>query len=99
MKFAVLSCSLAVSALVLFVDVCAVAQPSRSPGASVTTADYTEWNVSGDQVVTFTGDELAGVSNGPYGDLVRRPPGVARAGLIRPRMNFVTELLTTVENL
>jgi hypothetical protein len=63
------------------------------------TAEYTEQNVGGDQVVKFTGDELAGMQGGYYGDLIRPLPGVTRMGLIRPRMNFVSELLKSVENL
>ena len=76
----------------------APARPSPST-VVVSTADYTETRVGGDQVVSFPGDELA--TDGPsiYGDVVRRPPGVVRHGLIRPRLNFVSELLKTVENL
>lgn len=73
------------------------AQKPAAP-APPTTA-YTELNVGGNQVVTFTGDELDGPSGRPGGALFVRPPGVARVGLIRPRMNFVSELLKSVENL
>ena len=76
------------------------AQPSAAARPTTTrTADYTETTVAGDQVVQFTGDELAAPGGGPYGDVIRRPPGVLRALLIRPRLNFVPELLKTVENL
>lgn len=76
--------------------------PAARPSGSTTvvsTADYTETRVGGDQVVSFPGDELG--TDGPsiYGDVVRRPPGVVRHGLIRPRLNFVTELVKSVENL
>ena len=67
--------------------------------ATITTAGYTEQNIGGDQVVKFTGDELAAPSGGYYGDTIRPLPGVARLGLIRPRINFVPELLKSVENL
>ncbi len=71
-----------------------------APTGRVTqTADYTEHNLAGDQVVKFSGDELVGPTNGAYGDVIRRPPGVMRRGLIRPRLNFVPELLKTVEHL
>jgi len=74
--------------------------PARTQTSrTVTTTDYVDKDLQGDQVVTFTGDELAGMSGGPYGNILRRPPGVTRAGLIRPRMNFVSELLKSVENL
>ncbi|MBX3263929.1 MAG: hypothetical protein KIS78_30600 [Labilithrix sp.] len=76
------------------------AQPAaHRAGPTTTTADYTEQNLAGDQVVKFTGDELVGPPGGAYGDTIRRPPGVMRLGLIRPRMNFVSELLKSVENL
>ncbi|MBN9159481.1 MAG: hypothetical protein J0I07_00845 [Myxococcales bacterium] len=70
-----------------------------APPPTPTTTAYTELNVGGNQVVTFTGDELDGPSGRPSGAMFVRPPGVARVGLIRPRMNFVSELLKSVENL
>jgi hypothetical protein len=73
--------------------------PAASPPSTVTTPDYTEQRVDGNQVVTFPGDSLKGDENSAYGFTVRRPPGVLRAGLIRPRVNFVSELLKSVENL
>lgn len=75
------------------------AQQPAAPAPPPTTSAYTELNVGGNQVVTFTGDELDGPSGRPYGAMFVRPPGVARVGLIRPRMNFVSELLKSVENL
>ncbi len=76
------------------------AKPAPAPVTTTTkTADYTEQSLGGDQVVKFTGDELVGPAGGAYGDVIRRPPGVTRVGLIRPRMNFVSELLKSVENL
>ena len=73
--------------------------PLRAPAGTARTADYVEQNVGGEAVVKFTGDELAGPPGGAYGEAIRRPPGVVRVGLIRPRMNFVSELLKSVENL
>jgi hypothetical protein len=80
-----------VGAVVLSFAGTASAQP-RTP-------DYVEQKVGGDQFVKFTGDELAAAPGGPYGDIIRPFPGVIRAGLIRPRVNFVSELLKSVENL
>lgn len=88
---------LAFAAFGLFLTIAssAAAQPVR-----VETPQYSERSVEGDQVVTFTGDELAGMNGGPYdGDLVCRTPGVVRVGLIRPRLNFVSALVKSVENL
>lgn len=64
-----------------------------------TTAGYTELSVDGSQVVEFTGDPLEGDENSAYGFTMRSPPRVLRALLIRPRVNFVSELVKSVENL
>jgi hypothetical protein len=79
----------------------AASPPARAPAATVTvsTPDYTETRTGGDQVVTFPGDELPADGPNPYGDTVRRPPGVMRQGLVKPRLNFVSELVKSVENL
>lgn len=64
------------------------------------TADYTErQEVDGSQVVSFGGDELPADGPNIYGGIVQRPPTVIKQLLIRPRMNFVPELLKSVENL
>jgi hypothetical protein len=64
-----------------------------------TTSDYSELSVDGSQVVEFTGDPLKGDENSAYGFTMRSPPRVLRALLIRPRVNFVSELVKSVENL
>ena len=87
-----LSLSITAAAAMVLFSSAAGAQTRR-------TSDYVEQNLGGDAVVTFVGDELASPAGGAYGDTIRRPPGVMRQGLIRPRMNFVVELLKTVENL
>lgn len=76
-----------------------VSSAQNATQATYQTGEYVERNLGGDSVVTFVGDELSSPPGGAYGDTVRRPPGVTRLGLIRPRMNFVVELLKTVENL
>lgn len=75
------------------------AQAPVQRATTTKTADYTEQITGGDQVVRFTGDELVGPSGAPVGGTIVRSPGVMRVGLLRPRLNFVTELLKTVENL
>ncbi len=77
----------------------ATAQGSAQRSTTTKTADYVERRVDGDQVVKFTGDELVGPTNGVFGDVVRPLPGAVRVQLIRPRLNFIPELLKTVENL
>jgi len=90
-----------VCAIVLAASGVAQAQPkdTKPTPSTTTTSDYVETNLAGDQVVKFTGDELRGPENSFYGTTIRRPPGALRAGLIRPRLNFVPELLKSVENL
>jgi hypothetical protein len=79
------------------------ASKATAPTAPTTrvdaTAGYTEQSVDGSQVVEFIGDPLKGDENSAYGFTMRSPPRVLRALLIRPRANFVSELLKSVENL
>lgn len=76
-------------------------ETKNTPASSTTrTADYVEQkDVTGDQVVKFTGDELAGGNGSPSSTLIIRTTGPARVPLIRPRLNFIPELLKSVENL
>jgi hypothetical protein len=48
---------------------------------------------------TFFVDKLSGDGFGPNDSLIRTRTGALRQTLIRPRTNFVPELLKTVENL
>ena len=96
MKIGLVS-SLATAGLVL--AHAALAQTPTSARSTVTTSDYTDQRVEGDQIVTFRDDALAGDTDSAYGFTLRRPPGILRQGLIRPRVNFVSELLKSVENL
>lgn len=97
-----LAISMTLAAAVAFTASTAHAEEAaaKRPTQTHKTNDYVEQNsLGGDSVVTFTGDELAAPPGGAYGDTIRRPPGVMRVGLIRPRMNFVMEMLKSVENL
>ena len=97
--------TLSLSLVLLLPASLASAQPRPAGAATprtttVKTADYSEQVAAGgDQVVKFTGDELSGLPNGLFGDRVRALPGTVKVGLIRPRLNFVPELLKSVENL
>ncbi|MDB5220849.1 MAG: hypothetical protein JWO86_8776 [Myxococcaceae bacterium] len=77
----------------------AKATTTSTTNAVNTTSDYREQSVDGSQVVEFTGDPLKGDENSAYGFTMRSPPRVLRALLIRPRVNFVSELVKSVENL
>jgi hypothetical protein len=88
------------SALTVTLLYTASAAAQQKPAAPVhTTADYTEQQVEGNQVVTFGGEQLAGDANDPYMGVIRPVSHILRAQLIRPRLNFVPELLKSVENL
>ncbi len=93
--FRALPCSAA------FAGVLFAAPPAFAQGGAPTAPapEYVEQRVEGNQVITFPGDPLVGDLNSAYGFTIRRPPAVLRAGLIRPRVNFVSELLKSVENL
>lgn len=57
-------------------------------------------DVAGEQrTVTFCDDLGDGSSHTPMIDVIRRPPGALRLGLIRPRVQFISEMLKSVENL
>jgi hypothetical protein len=81
---------------VLSTSALAAAQPAQPAQRG---SDYTEQKVDGGTVVTFPGDQLPGDASDPYYGIVRVPPRALRAGLIKPRMNFVPELLKSVEHL
>jgi hypothetical protein len=96
-----LVCATALTLTVLYTPLAqAQGAPSRAgPAATVRTGDYTEEHVDGNQVVTFGGDPLPGDTNDPYFGVIRPISHVLRAQLLRPRLNFVPELLKSVENL
>jgi hypothetical protein len=97
-----LAISMALAAAVALTASSAHAEEAAAKKSTQThkTNDYVEQStIGGDSVVSFTGDELAAPPGGAYGDIMRRPPGIMRVGLIRPRMNFVMEMLKSVENL
>ena len=73
--------------------------PAPATTTTRTTAEYTEQRIGSDEVYTFPGEALRGDVHSAYGFTIRRPPGVLRANLIRPRVNFVSEMLKSVENL
>jgi hypothetical protein len=71
-----------------------------APAASAqTNAGYTEQKTEWGAAVTFTDDLAKGSTFDPNGDIVRSRPKAARVTLLRPRYNFVTEMLKSVENL
>jgi hypothetical protein len=75
------------------------AQTTKPAETTTTTADYSERRTEGSNVVIFNEDLLGGGNQAPLGDTLRPPPGAVRVGLLRPRYNFVSEMLKSVENL
>ena len=60
---------------------------------------YTENNVGKDQSVIFKDDPLAAGGFGPHDTQIRVVPSPKRVLLLRPRTQFVTEMLKSVEAL
>jgi hypothetical protein len=81
-------CTIAAAALLL-----------SSGAAAQDNKGFDEKIVEGNQVVKFGDDILATDPNGVYGQRILVRPGATRIPLIRPRMNFVMELVKSVENL
>ncbi len=84
--------SLGISLVLGMLLVTAEAAADPKPG-------YQESKVEGGSVVSFETDGLRGDGTNFMGETIRRPPGAVRVGLIRPRFNFVPEMLKSVENL
>ena len=62
-------------------------------------APYVEKKVEEGTAVWFPEDTLGTSGPSMYGDTIRRPPGVVRVGLLRPRVSFIPQMLKSVENL
>jgi hypothetical protein len=91
--------SLAFSASIVLASLSLASAAKADPAGSVPAQTYSEQRTEGGAVVTFEKDDLRGGGPSALGDSIRRPPGAIRVGLIRPRYNFVPELLKSVENL
>ncbi len=66
---------------------------------TTTTGDYSENRTDGSAVVVFKEDAVGAGGAGAFGGTILRPPGATRVGLLRPRFNFVSEMLKSVETL
>jgi hypothetical protein len=77
----------------------ALALLAWSPQALAQTNSYKEKQTSDGQAVTFDDDPLGALDGQPIGQQLWgfRPP--LRCDLMRPRTNFVPELLKTVEKM
>lgn len=63
------------------------------------TPTYVERNDTGNQNVIFTDDPMTAPGMEPLGDPIRVRPSAVRMMLLRPRTQFVTQMLKSVENL
>jgi hypothetical protein len=83
----------------LFAVAVAAPRAARAQGATHSTAEYTEQQNDGGQAIVFTDDPMRAGGIGALVDVFkgRRPP--SRSLLLRPRYQFVTEMLKSVENL
>ena len=78
------------------------AKAAVAPAATTTTTttgDYSENRTDGSAVVVFKEDAVGAGGAGAFGGTILRPPGATRIGLLRPRFNFVSEMLKSVETL
>ncbi|NOU26460.1 MAG: hypothetical protein HOO96_01025 [Polyangiaceae bacterium] len=96
---AVLTLALTLSSSVALAQTPAAAAPAAAAKVDACGKGYSD-NVAGEQrTVTFCDDLGDGSSHTPMIDVIRRPPGALRLGLIRPRVQFISEMLKSVENL
>lgn len=73
--------------------------PAAAPTTTTTTGEYSENRTEGSAVVVFKEDAVGAGGASAFGGTILRPPGATRVGLLRPRFNFVSEMLKSVENL
>ncbi len=74
----------------------AFAQAAAPPATAPT---YAERQRGGEREVTFFDDQLYSPAGGAYGAALVVAPRVLRRGLLRPRVDFVSELLVTIEDI
>jgi hypothetical protein len=67
--------------------------------AQDTRATYTEQRTDSGAAIVFKEDLTTGSTLGSLGTTIIRPSAAFRMGLVRPRLNFVTELQKSVESL
>ncbi len=63
------------------------------------TSTYVEKKDGNDQNVIFTDDPMTAPGMGPLGDPIKVRPSAVRMMLLRPRTQFIMQMLKSVENL
>ena len=82
--------------IILGVGAAALLLVASNASAQVKRQAHTE---SGDSAYEFKDDLLNSDLSAPRGGVIIVRPNAARATLLRPRVNFIPELLKSVENL
>jgi hypothetical protein len=83
--------------LALLVPAAAGAQTPGSPTPAK--KGFVETRNDSGAAVIFDDDQALGTGLDPFADIVKAPPRAARMNLLRPRNNFVMEMLKSVENI
>jgi hypothetical protein len=82
-------------ATLTIVPASASAQPARATASGGFVEQRTETGAN----VIFDDDTALGKGLDPFTDIIKAPPRAARMNLLRPRNNFVAELLKSIENI
>jgi len=77
------------AALAAFATLSALPGRAQAQDRATMGREYSERRGTDAVEVTFFTDNLQADSMGATGDVIRRPPGVVRVGLLRPRLTFV----------
>jgi hypothetical protein len=89
-----------VLALVTAVPTLAAAQTGAgATPAAAPKSTYSEQKTDNGANIVFDDDKALGTAYDPFADIVKGPPRGARMMLLRPRYNFIPEMLKSVENL
>ena len=72
---------------------------SPATAAAAPKKGFSEQKTENGSSVAFDDDLGIGTAYDPFADIVKGPPRVARVNLLRPRYNFIPEMLKSVENL
>ena len=90
---------LALASLALCASLFAAAPARAQTAPHDARAGFREEKTAGGSSVVFDDDLAQGGALDPFADIVKAPPHAARMGLLRPRTNFVPDMLKSVENL
>ena len=80
-------------------SIVAIVAAASAPAFADESAPYLEKKMGSDTIVTFPDDPLDGKGLGSLGLTVGVGPKAARLNLMRPRLNFLTEMYKSVEHM